>query len=61
MEDHDFSDPDFLASLAEFIGSRTEPITLMLLAEILKDLAKEKLSTLSHDQQVLKRIGMRWS
>jgi len=32
----------------------------MLLAEILKDLAEEKLSCLSHDQKFLKRIGMRW-
>ena len=60
MEDNEFSDPDFLASLAEFIGSRTGQVTLMLLAEILKDLAEEKLSGLSHDQQFLKRIGMRW-
>ena len=60
MEDNEFSDPDFLASLAEFIGSRTGPITLMLLAEILKDLAEEKLSGLSHDQQFLKRIVIRW-
>ena len=60
VEDNEFSDPDFLASLAEFIGSRTGPATLMLLAEILKDLAEEKLSGLSHDQQFLKRIGMRW-
>ena len=60
MENTAFSDPDFLASLAEFIGSRTGPLTLMLLAEILKDLAEEKLSSHSHDQQFLKRIGMRW-
>jgi hypothetical protein len=60
MEDNEFSDPDFLVSLAEFIGSRAGPVTLMLLAEILKDLAEEKLSCLSHDQKFLKRIGMRW-
>ena len=42
------------------LGSRTGPVTLMLLAEILNDLAEEKLSGLSHDQQFLKRIGMRW-
>ena len=60
VEENEFSDPDFLASLAEFIGSRTGPATLMLLAEILKDCAEEKLAGLSHDQQFLKRIGMRW-
>ena len=60
MEDIEFSDPDFLASLAQFIGSRTGPATLMLLAEILRDCAEEKMSNLNHDQQFLKRIGMRW-
>ena len=60
MDDNELSDPDFLASLAEFIGSRTGPVTLKLLAEILRDLAEEKSSRLHHDQQFLKRIGMRW-
>ena len=32
----------------------------MLLAEILRDCAEEKMSNLNHDQQFLKRIGMRW-
>ena len=32
----------------------------MLLAEILRDCTEEKMSNLNHDQQFLKRIGMRW-
>ena len=52
--------PVFLASLAEFIGSRTGPATLMVLAEILKDCAEEKLAGHSHDEEFLKHIGMRW-
>jgi hypothetical protein len=60
MEDQELSNSDFLVSLVEFIGNRTGPVTLMLLAEMLNDLAEEKLSRLNADQQFLKRIGMRW-